>query len=199
MYYSLHGTLAHIEHGMAVIECGGVGYKCFVSMTTQKSLPQTGNPVKLFTYLSVREDALDLFGFSSNSELNCYKLLISVSGIGAKTALAVLSEYTAEKVALCIATGDSKALTKVSGIGMKGAQRIVLELKDKFKGMAIDEGTGEVLDMGVVSASGNAAEAITALSMLGYSQSEAAFAISKLDSSLPVEILIRDCLKSITN
>ena len=199
MFYSLQGQLAHQEPGMAVVDCGGVGFKCFISMNTQKNLPSLGAQVKLFTHLHVREDVLDLFGFYTMPELNCFKLLTSVSGIGAKTAILILSEYTAERVALIIATGDSKSLTKVSGIGTKGAQRIVLELKDKFKGMAVDNSTGEVLDMGIVSASGNAQEAIGALSLLGYSQSEASVAVAKLDSSLPVEILIREALKGINS
>ena len=198
MFYSVTGPLLHTEPNVAVIDCGGVGFKCFISMNTQRRLPTCGTKVTLFTYLHVKEDALDLFGFLDMSELTCFKLLLSVSGVGAKTALAVLSEYTAERVALCIATGDSKALTKVSGIGAKGAQRIVLELRDKFKGLAIDTDTGEVLSGGIPSAAGNAAEAAMALSLLGYGQSEAAAAVAGLDSSLAVEILIREGLKKLS-
>ena len=197
MFYSVKGTLSHLEPQIAVVECGGVGFKCFISATTARKLPQAGSEVKLYTHLNVREDALDLFGFFDMNELNCFKLLTSVSGVGPKVCVAILSEFSAEKIAMCIAAGDSKTLTKASGVGAKLAQRIVLELKDKFKGAEYGDASSEIGTVGIVSASGNAIEAITALTVLGYSQSDAAEVVTKLDSELTVEQLITEALRSI--
>ena len=132
MIYSLDGTLTYFDQNFAVVSCGGVGFKCFTTLTTLQSLPGVGKPVQLFTYLSVREDALDLYGFATTAELDCFKLLISVNGVGPKAALAILSELSADRLAVCIAGGDAKSLTRVPGIGKKIAERIVLELKDKM-------------------------------------------------------------------
>lgn len=194
MFYSLKGTLIHMEPGIAVIECGGVGFKCFTSMNTQRALPRQGEETTLFTYLNVREDALDLFGFASISELNCFKMLTGVSGVGPKAALAILSELTPEQVALAVATGDSKTLTRASGVGPKLAQRIALELRDKVKN--IKSGDGFAAAPGAVSASSNAGAAVNALTVLGYQPTDAAEVVSKFDSSLSVEELIRLSLKA---
>ena len=132
MIYSLDGTLTYFDQNFAVVSCGGVGFKCFTTLTTLQSLPGMGKPVQLFTYLSVREDALDLYGFATTAELDCFKLLISVNGVGPKAALAILSELSADRLAVCIAGGDAKSLTRAPGIGKKIAERIVLELKDKM-------------------------------------------------------------------
>lgn len=193
MFYSLKGTLSHTEPGLAVVECGGVGFKCLTSLSTQRSLPQIGGDVKLYTHLNVREDALDLFGFSTLSELNCFKMLTSVSGVGPKAALAILSELTPEQVAAAVATGDSKALTRASGVGAKLAQRIALELRDRVKGLKL---SGAAVPTGVVSASANAGAAVNALTVLGYSPTEAAEVVAKFDSGLPVEELIRKSLRA---
>lgn len=193
MFYSVKGTLTHTEPGFAVVECGGVGFKCFTSLSTQRSLPAIGGEVKLYTHLNVREDALDLFGFSTVSELNCFKMLTGVSGVGPKAALAILSELTPEQVAAAVATGDSKALTRASGVGAKLAQRIALELRDRVKGLKM---SGGPVPSGVVSASSNAGAAVNALTVLGYSPTEAAAAVARFDSALPVEELIRLSLRS---
>lgn len=194
MFYSVSGILIHAEPNLAVVECGGVGFKCFTSMNTQRSLPQIGEKVRLFTYLSVREDALDLFGFYTMTELNCFKMLTSVSGVGAKVGVSILSELSPEQVALAVASGDSKALSRASGVGPKLAQRIALELKDKVKKMGVATASaGEVL---VNPAMGNAAGAVSALAVLGWSPTEAAQIVGRFDSSLPVEELIRLSLKS---
>ena len=132
MIYSLDGTLTYFDQNFAVVSCGGVGFKCFTTLTTLQSLPGVGKPVQLYTYLSVREDALDLYGFTTAAELDCFKLLISVNGVGPKAALAILSELSADRLAVCIAGGDAKSLTRAPGIGKKIAERIVLELKDKW-------------------------------------------------------------------
>lgn len=196
MFYSLTGRLVHMEPGMLAVECGGVAFKCFTSMHTQKNMPRIGEVTTVYTHLNVREDALDLFGFASKSELNCFKMLTGISGVGPKVALAILSEMTPEGVAMAAASGDSKSFTRANGVGPKLAQRIVLELKDKVKKMAISGGELSLAaDIGVVSASKNAEQAVQALAVLGYTQSEAAQAVAKLDSSLPTEELIRLALK----
>ena len=196
MLYSVKGTLTHMEPGMAVIECGGVGFKCLTTLVTQRNLPPLGETVTLYTHLNVREDALDLFGFYSMSELNCFKMLTGVSGVGPKVGLAILSELTPERVAMAVASGDSKALTRASGVGPKLAQRIALELKDKVAKGAAGSATMEDLSGVASTASGQSgSQAIAALVSLGYSQSEAALAISKIDPALPVEEIIRLALR----
>ena len=200
MFYSLTGKLVHMEPGMLAVECGGVAFKCFTSMHTQKNMPRIGEVTTVYTHLNVREDALDLFGFASKSELNCFKMLTGISGVGPKVALAILSEMTPEGVAMAAASGDSKSFTRANGVGPKLAQRIVLELKDKVKKMAVSGGELSLAaDVGVVSASQNAEQAVQALAVLGYTQSEAAQAVAKLDSGLPTEELIRLALKGMAS
>ena len=183
-----------------VIECGGVGFKCLTTLVTQRGLPPVGSQAMLYTHLSVREDAMDLFGFATLQELNCFRMLTSVSGVGAKVGLSILSELTPEQVAMAAASGDSRTLTRASGVGTKLAQRIVLELQDKVKkefgagAKGISMGTGAA---GIVSASSHASEAVSALSVLGYAPTDAASIVAKFDSSLPVEELIRLSLKEL--
>ena len=131
MFYYLNGVVAHVAPFLAVIDCGGVGYACRTTNNTLSHL-QKGKPAKLYTHLNVREDAMELFGFSTENELNCFQLLTSVSGVGPKAALSILSAATPESLAMSIITGDEKALTVAQGIGKKIAQRIILELKDKL-------------------------------------------------------------------
>ncbi len=197
MIYSLKGTLVLTEPGLAVVECGGVGFQCMTTMNTLRTLPKTGSEVMLYTHLNVREDAMDLYGFSGRSELSCFRMLITISGVGPKVALAILSELAPEQVALAVSTGDSKTLTRASGVGPKLAQRIVLELTDKVKKMSVS-GVGFVpADTPAVSASSNIGEAVNALTVLGYTPSEAAAVAAKFDSSLPVEEIIRLSLREI--
>lgn len=201
MIYSLTGKILHTSLDLCVIECGGVGYACKTTMTTLQQIAGRDSAT-LYTYMSVREDAIDLFGFAAGEELECFKLLTSVSGVGAKYALSILSNMTSDKVALAIASQDSAAFTKIKGVGNKIAQRIVMELKDKIAGeyAYIGEKSGVSLD--AVSSSAEAAnpsEAIAALVVLGYSQSEAATAIASLDASLPVDELIRRGLKLLSS
>lgn len=196
MIYSVTGTLIHTDAITAVVECSGVGFKCLTTLNTLKQLGPVGGKVTLYTYLNVREDALDLFGFFGETELECFKMLISVSGVGPKAALSILSELSPEKLALCIATGDSKSITRAQGVGPKLAQRVVLELKDKLaKGIPDQLSSPELEAAGAANAAGPAAEAVSALVMLGYAQSEASVAVGKLDGSLPVEELIKRALK----
>ena len=198
MIYSVRGKLILKEPNFAVIECGGVGYGCRTSYSTVAQLGETGSETMLYTYLYVREDAVELFGFVSLQELSCFKLLISVSGVGPKAAISILSDVTPEKFAFLVASGDSKAFTKTKGIGAKTAQRIVLELKDKISseslsGMVSDSAGG----YGHVSAaaSDSLGEALEALMVLGYSQGETAPILRKLDPSLPTQDLIKETLR----
>ncbi len=199
MLYSVRGTIIHKTYDTAVIECSGVGYSCRTTLNTLSELDRTGGDAMLFTYLHVREDNIELFGFSSEQELNCFKMLISVSGVGPKVGLAVLSDTTPAKFAMNIASGDYKALTKTKGVGAKVAQRIVLELKDKIaKGqLGVPSFEASPLELTPVTEGSNTSEAVAALVVLGYSQTEAATAVSRLDISLPTEELIRLALKSI--
>ncbi len=196
MIYSVRGKLIHRESGLAVIECGGVGYACRTTYSTLTKLPNVGEDAFLLTYLHVREDNVELFGFADQQELNCFKLLISVSGVGPKVGLAILSDTSPEAFALNVATGDFKAITKTKGVGPKVAQRVVLELKDKIaKGADFTE--MDKVDYTAVSFAGNTSEAVSALVVLGYSQSEATKLVAKFDQTLPTEELIKLSLKEI--
>lgn len=196
MFYSLTGNVIFSDLNSLAIECGGVGFRCLTTANTLRDIDKT-KKVTVFTHLNVREDALDLFGFSTEYELEWFKNLIGVTGVGPKAALAVLSEMTPEKLALSISAGDVKAITKSQGVGPKIANRIILELKDKAKSAVSSTGESAV-DFDSISAVNempNTSEAIAALTMLGYSQSEASVAVSKLDPTLPVEEMIRQGLK----
>lgn len=198
MFYSITGRVVHRNTQSVAVETGGVAFQCSTTLSTLKTIGEKGSTATLYTYLNVREDALDLFGFATEQELECFKLLISVSGVGPKAALSILSELTPDKLALCLATGDSKSITRAQGVGPKLAQRVVLELKDKLaKGLELPADSPEIQAAGLAAADGNAAEAVSALTMLGYSQSEAAMAVSKLDGDLPVEALIKQALKQL--
>lgn len=200
MLYSVRGTLIHMEANLVVVECGGVGYALRTTANTMSRQPETGKETMLYTYLYVREDAVELFGFSTLSELNCFQMLISVSGVGPKAAISILSNITPEQFAICVATGDSKAFTASKGIGLKTAQRIVLELKDKITNEQLEGGvtaSNPSLAGGVVSGKGNLSEAISALVVLGYPQQQAARAVTAFDGSLPVEELIKLALKAL--
>ena len=198
MFYSITGKIVYVDTQSVAIETGGIAFRCSTTLTTLKRIGEKGNTATLYTYLNVREDALDLFGFADEQELECFKLLIGVSGVGPKAALAILSELTPDKLALCLATGDSKAITRAPGVGPKLAQRVVLELKDKLaKGLELSAVTPEIEAAGIAAAEGSAAEAVSALTMLGYSQSEAAAAVAKLDASLSVEDMIRQAFKTL--
>ncbi len=191
MIYSVSGKLIHTEGDLAVVECGGVGYACKTTLATLQKIAGETN-VTLLTYMSVREDAVELFGFADGEELRAFKLLISVSGVGPKAGLAILSAMNPQQFALAVATTDSKAFTQVKGIGKKTAERICLELRDKVAGETISV-RGQTA-ASVPSMSGNIGEAITALEVLGYSSAEAAGVIAKLDPELPVEELIKKAL-----
>ena len=196
MFYYVSGTVAHIEPYLAVIDCSGVGYACRTTTYTLASLKK-GEPCKLYTYLNVREDAMELYGFATQEELNLFQQLISVSGVGPKAALSILSASTPANLALSIITGDEKALTCAQGIGKKIAQRVILELKDKLsKGQTISAGGGAVPGAAVTIIPDNKlSEASAALAVLGYSQSEINIALKDADLTQPLEQIIRQALK----
>lgn len=196
MIASVRGTLIYTDTACAVVECGGVGYKCFVTKNTLYNLPQKGEEVFLHTYLVVREDAMDLYGFRDIEELDAFKLVTSVNGVGAKMGLALLSEFTASQLTLYIASGDYKALTAASGVGPKLAQRIVLELKDKVGSLQSGD-TLVIKAVGNATVNSNTKEAVSALVSLGYTQSEASLAVGKLDPALSTEDLIKQALKTL--
>ena len=196
MISSLRGKLLLSDGAFVVIECGGVGFKCFITKKTLSVIPKIGEELFLYTYLSVKEDAMDLYGFAELEELEAYKLVTSVSGVGPKIGIALLSEFTASEISLYIASNDPKALTAASGVGIKLAQRIVLELKDKVGSLTSGE-TLEIKAVGNATLNSNTKEAVAALVSLGYSQSEASLAVGKLDISLPTEELIKLALKTL--
>ena len=197
MIASLNGRIILKDTNSVVIECGGVGFKCYITENTYNAIGGVGENAFIHTCMVVREDALDLFGFATSGELEVFKLITSVSGVGAKIGLAILSLFNYEKVLLFIASGDAKSLTAASGVGIKLAQRMGLELKDKVGSVASDDVFETVSAVGNANASTPAKEAIEALVSLGYSQSEATLAVSKLDGSLPTDDLIRGALKTL--
>lgn len=194
MIYSLRGNLIYKEPSMAVIECGGVGYSCKITENTYSQLKNINEEQFLYTHMSVREDNIELFGFSSQDELNCFKLLISVNGVGAKAGISILSALTPERLVLAISSDDSKAISKAKGVGTKIAQRIVLELKSKIAKEDITI-TGGAFAEDVPSNVSNFEEAIQGLMALGYSQSEVMPIIKKLSADLSTSDIIREVLK----
>ncbi len=198
MFYYLDGTVAEILPYLAVIDCGGVGYACMTTNNTLSRLKK-GQRGKLYTYLHVAENAFGLYGFASQAELNSFRQLIGVSGVGPKAALAILSVGTPETLAMAIITGDEKVLTAAPGIGKKIAQRIILELKDKLAKESAAAGldfSGGASGGNVLTYTSKATEAAQALSVLGYSSAEVSQALKGVDAeTLPLEEIIRQSLK----
>lgn len=196
MFYYLSGTVGHVEPYLAVIDCGGVGYACRTTTYTLSGIKK-GDKAKLFTHLNVREDAMELYGFSTQEELNLFQQLISVSGVGPKAALSILSASTPANLALSIITGDEKALTCAQGVGKKIAQRVILELKDKLaKGQTYSvSGGAQTGEAVTIIPQNKLSEAGAALAVLGYSQGEIHAALKGVDMELPLEQVIRQALK----
>ena len=196
MIYCLSGKILKKNPDSAVISCGGVGYWVQITSSASGALPPEGGEATLYTVLSVSENDISLYGFASEEQQACFKMLTGVSGVGPKAGLAILSVLTPDRIALAISSGDHKAFTAANGVGPKLAQRITLELKDKVgKGLAGSAELGQV--SAAAQSAGGVAQAIGALVSLGYSQSEAAQAVARLDASLPVEELIRLALRGI--
>ncbi|MBO4367049.1 MAG: Holliday junction branch migration protein RuvA [Clostridia bacterium] len=194
MFYYLKGTLAYLTNDCAVIDCGGVGYKLTVSATTSaKTASLVGKEALLYTYLAVREDAVDLFGFSGEDELGLFKMLISVSGIGPKGAMAILGYYEPDSLRTIIYTGDAKSLSRAPGIGAKTAQRIIVDLKDKL-GSAPES---DFSPAGGPTAGSAASQVIDTLLLYGFERRQIEEALKKQDPSEPLEQLVADTLRTL--
>ncbi len=206
MFYYIKGPLITSDPHMAVVDAAGVGYKLTISENTYRALPRTGTgtTVTLYTHLSVREDGIELFGFENERELSSFKMLLSVSGVGPKAAMAILSLLTPEKFALAVCTEDKKTIAKASGVGPKTAARIILELRDKLmKERDIDDDLSTaILDHSAEAAGaparGKLAEAQDALLVLGYTRAEAQNVLKGIDTqALSIEDIIKAALKKL--
>ena len=204
MFYYISGKLALANPSLAVIDAGGIGYKLTISENTYNSRPprqtQEAPQVKLFTYMAVREDDVELFGFANEAELSSFKMLLGVSGVGPKAAISILSLLTPEKFALAVCTEDRKTIAKANGIGPKTAARVILELKDKLlKQTDIEATASAVMETGaqkMPTNSGKLSEAQDALMVLGYSRAEAMNALKNIDTqNLGLEEIIKKALK----
>ena len=197
MIYCLTGKIVKKSMSAVVLSCGGVGYYAQCPASVAGALPGVGKEATLYTVMSVTENDVSLYGFATEEQQACFEMLTAVSGVGPKVGLAILSVMEPQRVALAISAGDHKAFKAASGVGPKLAQRIVLELKDKVAkgfvdGISLENVAGAASD---APASQSSAQAIAALVSLGYSQSEAALAISKIDATLPVEEIIKLALR----
>lgn len=207
MFYYISGKLAHLENGVAVIDAGGVGYRMTISGTTYDAMPANRSvdqppTVRLYSHMAVREDGVELFGFFTRLELDTFKLLISVSGIGPKAAMSILTLLTPEKFALAVCSDDKKTIAKANGIGPKTAARVILELKDKLMKEGSDfseSGSGTLLSgLQDAPARSKLSEAVDALLVLGYSRAEAMSALKDLDTDKKdLEEIIRLSLKKL--
>ena len=197
MFYYLSGTITILEAGLAVVDCGGVGYACHCSTYTQSQL-RVGEERRLYTHVNVKEDAVDIFGFASREELRLYEQLTAVTGVGPASALAILSVLSPDQLTLAILTGDEKSITRAKGVGAKSAKRIILELKDKIGGeLDFTQGSGGSGPVQVPADGSKVALATAALAELGYSQSEAASALRGANAeAMTVEELVRYGLRA---
>ena len=197
MIYYLNGPVTVLEPGLAVVECGGVGYGCRITAYTATQL-KLNQSARLYICESIREDAHDLYGFASREEQHCYELLTSVTGVGPKAALAILSSGGPQNFTLAVMTGDEKLLTAAQGVGKKIAQRIILELKDKVggSGMELDFSMGAAASAAPVQKGNNAAMAHAALQELGYSAAEINAALKGVDPNASTEEMIRHALRA---
>ena len=204
MFYYISGKLALLDPSTAVIDASGVGYKMTISYNTYASLSReqqvsNASAVKLFSYMAVREDGVELFGFISEDELNAFKLLITVSGVGPKAAISILSQLTPAKLSVAICTEDRKSISQANGIGPKTAARIILELKDKLKSQFDDSAADDAPEV-VVAKQGNnkLGDAQDALTVLGYSRNEASAVLRTIDvETLELDEIIRLALKKL--
>lgn len=199
MYAYIKGKLEARGGDYIIIEAGGVGYKIFTSLSTLEAAGQLGNEFRAYTHLYVREDIMSLYGFATQEELGMFELLLTVSGVGPKAALSLLSAVTPSKFGLAVITDDTKTLTRAQGIGAKMAQRIILELKDKIKKQQLALNTGAGFAASPVSAeTSRLSEAVSALMVLGYTPAEASRAVSAVYSDdLDLETIIKNSLKGL--
>lgn len=197
MIYCLTGKIVKKSMNAVVLSCGGVGYYAQCPASVAGALPGVGREATIYTVMSVTENDVSLYGFATEEQQACFEMLTAVSGVGPKVGLAILSVMEPQRVALAISAGDHKAFKAASGVGPKLAQRIVLELKDKVAkgfvdGISLEDVAGASAQ---TPAAQSSSQAIAALVSLGYSQSEAALAISKIDATLPVEEIIKLALR----
>ena len=198
MIYCLTGKIVKKSMNAVVLSCGGVGYYAQCPASVAGALPGVGKEATIYTVMSITENDVSLYGFATEQQQACFEMLTAVSGVGPKVGLAILSVMEPDRVALAISAGDHKAFKAASGVGPKLAQRIVLELKDKVAkgfvdGISLEDVAGASAD---TQASQGSSQAIAALVSRGYSQSEAALAVSKIDAALPVEEIIKLALRS---
>ncbi len=199
MFYSLTGKIVYSDISRVAIDCSGVAFDITTSVNTLRKIGTIGETATLYTYLAVREDGMELFGFADNEELQYFKMLISVSGVGPKAAVAILSVLTPDMLSLSITAGDIKSITRAQGVGPKIAQRIVIELKDKVSKLVPEKINTSKLSVGSSPLfSENADEAVSALMALGYSNSEASQAVSGVDTTLSVEEIIKYALRNLS-
>ena len=204
MFYYISGKLTALEPTFAVVDAGGVGYKMTITQSTYSAMPPhltVSEPpiVRLYSYMAVREDGIELFGFISQEELSAFKMLITVSGVGPKAAVSILSLLSPAKLAIAVCTDDKKTIAKASGIGPKTAARIILELKDKLKNQVDDEDITDVsTDTAVAAGTSKLSDAQDALAVLGYSRNEAMSALKGIDTdSLELDDIIKLALKKL--
>ena len=208
MCYYIEGKLAHLDYGFAVIDANGVGYKMTITQTTYEEMPphlsvSEAPTVRLYTYMAVREDGIELFGFASEAELEAFKLLITVSGVGPKAAIAILSVFSPDKLAITIMNEDTKAIAKANGIGAKTAARIVLELKDKVsktygESISVPQNTVSSKETAIAGSS-KLSDAQSALLVLGYTKTEILAALRGVDiSNKETDDIIRLALKNLS-
>lgn len=194
MYYYLSGKLALCNTSLAVIDCGGVGYKCAISLNTYKIISKSEN-VKLFTFLNVKQDALDLYGFATEQELQFFTMLLTISGIGPRVSLALLSELLPEEFAACVISSDIQRLKKTPGVGLKMAQRICLELKDKISKLSKEIGDNDYISSENIDTGEDVfSESVSVLMVLGYSKSDASLAVKKCSADNTND-LVRQALR----
>ena len=196
MFYYLNGEITLMEGNLAVVDCGGVGYACRTTSYTLSKL-RIGQTAKLFTYCNIREDAFDIYGFSTRDELRCFELLLGVTGVGPKAAIAILSSTSPERFMLAIMTQDEKSLTAAQGVGKKLAQRIILELKDKLGAVSEVDFSDSAPAFAAPSSGSNLALAQAALAELGYNQSEIGAALKGIKTEgMTTEEIVRQCLRA---
>lgn len=196
----IKGTLEDVQENYIVVDCQGIGYQIFISGRFLGELPGIGDSVKVHTYMNIREDEISLYGFSSKNELKVFKILLGISGVGPKVALSVLTALSVEELHLAVVSGDVKAITKANGIGTKGAQRIILELKDKLDiSDMLDAAYEESRNSKALSGADVTGDVMLALTSLGYSNSDALLAIRKVEhsSEMNTEQLLKAALKKI--
>ena len=199
MFYYLNGTITILDQNLAVVDCGGVGYGCHTTSYTISQL-KIGQETRLYTYCNIREDAFDIYGFSSKEEKRCFELLLSVSGVGPKAALSILSVVSPEGFTLAVMTGDDKTLQQAAGVGKKMAQRVILELKDKLGGQIEEVNVSGGVVSPVIATGNKVSLASAALAELGYSAAEIAAAMKGIPAEeLPVEETVRRCLRAMVS